>query len=529
MVTTTASNRYVLMSLLGAFLPFFGVIWLTIGQTGGYYEYPLDDPYIHLAMSEQIANGGYGVNAGEYASASSSILFPFLLAPFAGFEWHWLTPLFWGAIGLFASAYLWGRFVGDIARTAKPNVQAYLIMFALIGPLILHMVGVSLVGMEHGLQVLAAMMVAYGLIRYAEEDKIDWLLIAGVILSPMLRFEGLAVSCFACAVLLFTGRAKVAIALGVAALIPVVIYVLAMASIGLAPLPNSVMAKAAIVGGDTHFVEGEEETRLATLINTIKTSFESASGYPLLVMSFFWIAAAWIWRKVFGRTRVLLALTIPALALAHFFLGSIGIFYRYEIYAWAFGGVMSLYLLSRVWDRYALAARFAPVAFLVAVVIMGKHYPLQTLFVYPNAGAAIGVQQKQMGRFVDDYIDGPVAVNDLGHVAYDNPHYVLDLWGLASREALDARLAGRDPNWADDLLARYDVGVIMIYDWWFTGRINPDWIKVAEMEITRDAGALGGKIVAFYAVSQDDLPKLRADLEAFGSTLPEGVAFRLID
>jgi len=67
MVTTTASNRYVLMSLLGAFLPFFGVIWLTIGQTGGYYEYPLDDPYIHLAMSEQIANGGYGVNAGEYA------------------------------------------------------------------------------------------------------------------------------------------------------------------------------------------------------------------------------------------------------------------------------------------------------------------------------------------------------------------------------------------------------------------------------------------------------------------------------
>jgi len=454
------------LALLGAFIPFFSVIWLTMGQTGGFYEYPLDDPYIHLAMSEQIALGGYGVNAGEFASASSSILFPFLLTPFAGFDWHWLTPLFWGAIGLGLSACLWGRLISELAVRSTENIRAYLLVIAAIGPLILHMVGVSLIGMEHGLQVLAAMMVAYGLIRYSEGYGIGWLLIAGIILSPVLRFEGLAVSCFACSVLLFTGRPK--------------------------PLPNSVMAKAAIVGGDTHFVEGEEDTRLATLISTIKVSFDSASGYPLLLLSLFWIAAAWVWREVFGRTNVLLALTIPALAMAHVFLGSIGIFYRYEIYAWAYGGVMSIYLLSL-------------------------------------AGAAIGVQQKQMGLFVDNYIQGPVAVNDLGHVAYRNPHYVLDLWGLASREALDARLAGRDPNWADDLIARYDVGVIMMYDWWFAGRINPDWIKVGEMEITRDAGALGGKIVAFYAVSEAHEPKLRADLEAFGPTLPDGVAFRLMN
>jgi len=234
MLTSKPLNRHVILALLGAFIPFFSVIWLTMGQTGGFYEYPLDDPYIHLAMSEQIALGGYGVNAGEFASASSSILFPFLLTPFAGFDWHWLTPLFWGAIGLGLSACLWGRLISELAVRSTENIRAYLLVIAAIGPLILHMVGVSLIGMEHGLQVLAAMMVAYGLIRYSEGYGIGWLLIAGIILSPVLRFEGLAVSCFACSVLLFTGRPKAAITLGAAALLPVLVYFAIMTSIGLA-------------------------------------------------------------------------------------------------------------------------------------------------------------------------------------------------------------------------------------------------------------------------------------------------------
>jgi len=175
------ASRYVILSLLGAVISFFSIIWLKMGQTGGYFEYALDDPYIHLAMSEQIAAGGYGVNAGEYASASSSILFPFLLAPFAGSEWHWLTPLFWGFAGLLGSAFLWGRFVGELAGRTTATVQIYLLVLALIGPLFLHFVGVSLIGMEHGLSVLAALMVAYGLIRYAEGHGVGWLLVAGIV------------------------------------------------------------------------------------------------------------------------------------------------------------------------------------------------------------------------------------------------------------------------------------------------------------------------------------------------------------
>ncbi|HKL20996.1 MAG TPA: hypothetical protein VJ904_04275 [Tichowtungia sp.] len=51
---------------------------------GGVFTYSLDDAYIHLSLAEQIHHGHYGINAGEYSSPSSSVLCPFLLAPFSG-------------------------------------------------------------------------------------------------------------------------------------------------------------------------------------------------------------------------------------------------------------------------------------------------------------------------------------------------------------------------------------------------------------------------------------------------------------
>src|SRR5262245_54827593 len=61
-------------------------------QQGG-FTYTLDDPYIHLALAENIARGHYGVNLGELSAPSSSVLWPFLLAPFARASWGDLAPL----------------------------------------------------------------------------------------------------------------------------------------------------------------------------------------------------------------------------------------------------------------------------------------------------------------------------------------------------------------------------------------------------------------------------------------------------
>ena len=47
----------------------------------GKFMFYTDDPYIHLALAQQIAHGHYGINVGEASSPSSSILWPFLIAP----------------------------------------------------------------------------------------------------------------------------------------------------------------------------------------------------------------------------------------------------------------------------------------------------------------------------------------------------------------------------------------------------------------------------------------------------------------
>ena len=53
----------------------------------------------------------------------------------------------------------------------------------------------------------------------------------------------------------------------------------------------------------------------------------------------------------------------------------------------------------------------------------------------PAAALSIHEQQHQMHRFATRYFPHPVAVNDLGWVAYDNDQRVLDLWGLGSEAA----------------------------------------------------------------------------------------------
>jgi len=69
----------------------------------GTFTYSLDDPYIHLALSDQIRHGHYGISAGHHAAPSSSILFPFLLAVASGAPSHPYLPLL---IGVALLAYV---------------------------------------------------------------------------------------------------------------------------------------------------------------------------------------------------------------------------------------------------------------------------------------------------------------------------------------------------------------------------------------------------------------------------------------
>jgi hypothetical protein len=513
-------------SILGAVLPTLVLIAMTLAKTGGVWEYALDDVYIHLAMSEQLWQGGYGVNAGEYASASSSILYSYLLAPFSPFGFHAYWPLILGLAGLVASAILWARVLGFASDGASAAMQWALIALAALGPLFLGWPSMALIGMEHMLHIMVTLMALVGLLQFARDGRIGWLLIAGIVLNPVLRFEGMAIAVVASAVVFFGGRKVAGLGLLVAAIVPLAAHFALMSQLGLDMLPNSVNAKAAITGGGEGLAEVSSWTKAKfALLITIG----SPSGRMLLVTLIVAMFALFLARKhVTGRYRLIGIALVLGVA-AHTFLGQAIWFYRYEVYVWTFAVGAGAVLLSKVVFANVRMGQMIPAMFVLAVFYGGAHYPPVAFNYVPAGGAAIYAQQRQMSNFVEGYWKAPVAVNDLGHVAYRNPHYVLDLWGLESAEAQDSRLRGTDPMWADKLAQKYDVKAALIYKSWMEKHIPPNWIEVAQLRLEIPLATLGNNIVNVYAIRLDAVEPLQIALKAFEPTLPEAASLKFLE
>ncbi|MEM9852289.1 MAG: hypothetical protein AAF761_09855, partial [Pseudomonadota bacterium] len=207
--------------------------------------------------------------------------------------------------------------------------------------------------------------------------------------------------------------------------------------------------------------------------------------------------------------------------------GSTQPFSRYEVYAWVFALGVSAVLVYRASVPDALG-RVLPVFLAVGAFYGGSFYPLVSAPIAVDGAIAIHAQQRQMARFVDNHWQAPVAVNDLGHVSYRNDRYVLDLWGLANARALDARLRGDDPLWADALAREYGVEAAMVYDKWLSASIPDSWRKVGELRLTIPKGSVAQDRVAIYALTPEAEPRLREALAAFAPGLPEGAVLEVV-
>jgi hypothetical protein len=159
----------------------------------------------------------------------------------------------------------------------------------------------------------------------------------------------------------------------------------------------------------------------------------------------------------------------------------------------------------------------------VACLAAGAAFLPKLLTWYILSPRTIHLQQAQMARFARDFLPLPVAVNDLGHVAFRNDAYVLDLWGLGSAETRALRLSGQTPpGWADPLARQHGVAYAMIYDSWFGTAVGPDWVRMAELHLDGPHGPIGDTVVTFYAVGRDMVQPMRTALDGFAPTLPEG-------
>lgn len=499
----------------------FSILAASLSLTGGKLVYTLDDPYIHLAVAESITKGGYGINPGEYASPSSSILYPFLLAIALLSGFSEASPFVLSVIFSFMATWMLSGFIGKMAGFDSGRISPFL--FLSLGPAIIlsvNTLALPMTGMEHSIHVFGTVLALTGLYDLAMSGGKRaglWAAVIGTVICGTIRFEGLALAVAMCGALFALGFRIQSVLTGLCIAAILFAYAAFMTSVGLPLFPSSVMTKSNIAAqaGD-----GNAIGLLKGVLSNVSGSLNNRWGVLMALASTAFIMVLLSPSGAGKGVRVFLIVSVLTLS-AHVFAGRYGWFGRYEVYAVTVM-LLGCFLVAGVMLRNRAAWQMSP----IAVLILGAPY-LSNMLQTPAASLNIYQQQFQMHRFVQEYFPARVAVNDLGYVAFRNTGYVLDLWGLGSEEA---RRVSRDNQWTAELLGeitrRHDISYAMIYDTWFRD-VPSEWCRIGNLVTSQVTSA--SDTVAFYLIDAGEEQRMREALEAFSAGLPAGARIELFD
>lgn len=517
------------------------IIWQYIAVTsanGGDFTYALDDPYIHLAFAKNLQNFHYGINLNEFSAPSSSIIWTFVLAPFASFL---LSPLIINFILSVITLIFFNKTLDllfDIKNKKYKNAYLTTLMIMLVPAA--NFTWLIMTGMEHALQVMSVAMIIYGTVRYIKKGKIGFMLPAALVLAPLVRYEDMTVVLSVLLFLLLCREIKtVFVVLGLIILTLGGFSVFLM-TLGLAPMPNSILAKSGMffkllsalsltsvpAASLIMSVVSPNNSAIAIDNNSLNYFFTKLNNmFFQNIKSFLLSAGALV---ILSYTLITKGLSIKKkLALSslfgiavHLAVGQYGWLNRYGMYIWVFMIFIVIFLTSDIITKAINDPQNkGRIKSIITVTVLlfvftCKNYITDITFI-PFVAHNIHAQQYQMHKFVTEYYKAPVAVNDLGYVSYENDNYVLDLWGLASGEALYLRKNAEDNRWMEKITRKKGVKLAMIYETWFI-KAPEEWEKVADLTLDEAPYfAKGNKTVSFFATDSSAYEKIRKDLVSF--------------
>lgn len=488
----------------------------------GRFVYPLDDTYIHLAMAKNLhLNGTFGVNAGEYASATSAPLWSLVLSGVffvAGVREQaaLVLSLLSGLLLLTASYSLLRRLR---IPTGATFVALELITFATPVPLL------AFSGMEHLFHAALTIAIVFLAARIlAREPVSNWSILAllgAVAISVPARFETLFLAGLVAGLLCLQRRWRLSLAVASAAALPVLILAATSVAHGWFWLPASVLVKS----------RKPPIRDVFGLYNFVTGSIHQLFLTPHLLALFVLMAALFLWRcrpelKPVRATEYMLVLTM-GLFLLHLQFAATGWVMRYEAYLVALGVFVSAAAIGETrpadaWQTVAIGA--------FALVLLT---PLATrsvdgLRLIRHASHNIFEQQYQMAMFLkENYNTASIAANDIGAITFFTETRCFDLVGLANVTVARAMLNRAYSTAIIESEARArGTRLAVIYDEWFEStypRGPASWTPVARWTV-RANYVLGAPTVTFYAIQPEDAPDLRRRLRAFARRLPAGVS-----
>jgi len=502
---------------------------LALRLTGGRLIYALDDAYIHMAVAKTLATHGvWGCTPFHFSSSSSSLLWTFGLGlAYRLFGVHDSLPLLLN-LG-FALATVVVANVALARLAVPPLVRAA----ALVGIVVAFpLAGMVLIGMEHILHLLltigfAALAVETLTCRPESPARSRRRTVALCVVGALLaasRYEGFFLVGLVCLALALRREVLRAVAIGVAAVLPVAAFGVFSVVNGSYFLPNPLMVKAV----------GETASALTALLKPFGSEdlefLRNNRAMPiLLVLGALGALAHWRARRVTWRPPVVYPLLLAAMILlhGHFVFSPLYWAYRYDAYLVGFGVFVAAVALAGMPAPRGLPAVALPallVAALVPLVADVREGLLPSEEIRGIRGTYL--EQYQTAQFIRRYYPADaVIVNDLGAVTYYTRARILDLVGLGDVEpvAIMRRSAytGREvAQWTAPY--RPSIAIVSL-GWSIAGAlIPPEWVRVAVVETPPDWHRVG-----FYAVDPEGAWVLRASVLQHYAPLERAFGHRL--
>ncbi|KTD17048.1 hypothetical protein [Legionella jordanis] len=485
---------------------------LILSMNGGVFSYSLDDPYIHLSLAKHIARGWYGLSFLEHASPSSSILWPFLLAPLSYFPFFDIAPFILNSFLCFCILWILIDFYLSIQKSIVFS-WGYLIVFCLLIPGF-NFIGLIFSGMEHALQMLLAVLLVIGLINESKSHRTSRWLILAIFLGPLVRYESLALSLPALIFLYYRGHRKTALYTLAILLLALGLFSLFLYSMNQPLLPTSTLVKLSY-GFHWGFAQ---KLMMGIHVNFIQRQ----------ALIFLFLLTCFLVLILYSDTSTVkkqLLMVLSASLLLHLLFGRFNWYYRYEMHLYAAAWVLIFYLFfDRVPEESA--GKRKGFFFLLVLGFVFASLPYFTVPITTPIGANnIYIQQYQMRKFVLQNLKGPVAANDIGWLSFDNPYYVLDLWGLANYRAYQERVADiYSTNWMDLETRQAGIKLAMLYNSWFYSAPE-NWQLLGCLYFKGPLITADDRVVHFYATDHKYASELLDKLGQYQKELPNGAGF----
>ena len=494
---------------------------------GGKFIYPLDDAYIHLTIARNIATDGiWGVNAGEFAPASSSLIYPLLLAFCQKYiTTSELAPLVINLLSDIAILFL--IYIVAI-RYSLSITKSAILYFGII--FFTPLPAVTISGMEHTLQIAIDLLYIFLCLSIlSKPDKpAGRELVFFAIVSAMvsgIRYEGLfLIALFS--VFLITRRQYRTALLGLCCgLLPIVVFGLYSVSMGGYFIPYSVLTKGQV---PTISFNGIRQFLIIWSIRFCSAgmAYKFTSAQHLLMLTVFVICSLFIGNKRnISENSINIGATVFVYAVfIHTMFAKFGYFYRYEAYLVASGLMIGMIAIKDI--RFKLRSVNGVLFILVCI---GLSIPLfargiQALDQTVQAGRNVYEQQFQMAQFVRTYYNNEVvALNDIGAVSFFTNSKIVDLCGLANKEVFEMKRANKfHKDEIDRCVHARRAKLAIIYDSWFMGMVPTGWSKVGEWRIDHNV-ICGSPTVSFYAFDKGDADVLSERLLAFSTGAKKAV------